>query len=162
MDIKEKILNILNDHARISDEELGVRAGISGEEAKNIRVALEEDGIIRKYKAVINRDKQYNSRVFAFIDCKVTPSKDVGFDKIAQNICKYSEVHSAYLVSGAYDLRVVVEGKDLQSVAMFVAERLACEEGITSVMSNFLLRTYKEDRDILFEPVIDHRLSVSP
>lgn len=160
--IKKQLLNILKENGRTSDEDIAIMLGISQEEATNEREQLEAEGIIRKYKAIINPDKQDNIPVFAFIDCKVTPSYGVGFDDIAKKIYKYPEVHSVYLVSGGYDLRVVVEGKNLKDVAFFVAEKLAREEGILSVQSSFLLRTYKEDGDIIFEEADDSRLSVSP
>jgi len=123
---------------------------------------MEKKGVIRRYKTVIDWEKAGKERVFAFIDVRVTPSRGVGYDEIAGRIYKYSEVHSVYLVSGDYDLRVVVEGNTMQEVAFFVAERLATLDGVLSTRTNFLLKKYKDDGDIFEEPAEDYRLAVAP
>lgn len=123
---------------------------------------LEANGTIRRYKTVIDWTKAGKERVFAFIDVRVTPSRGVGYDEIARRIYKFNEVHSVYLVSGDYDLRVVVEGKTMQEVAFFVAERLAPLDGVLSTRTNFLLKKYKDDGDLFEDEGEDHRLPVSP
>ena len=162
MNIKDKIIKILREDGRTTDKEIAVMLDIEEAEAKRIRKELENSEIIRKYSVVIDSEKLDDTPVFAFIDCKVTPTKGVGYDDVAKKIYKYPEVHSLFLVSGVCDLRVVVKGKTMQDVAFFVAEKLAREEGILSVQSSFLLRTYKSDGNLIFEEPKDDRLQVSP
>ncbi len=162
MDIKDKIIKILREDGRTTDREIAVMLDIEEAEAKRIRKELENSDVIRKYSVVIDSEKLEDQPVFAFIDCKVTPTKGVGYDDVAKKIYKYPEVHSLFLVSGVCDLRVVVKGKTMQDVAFFVAEKLAREEGILSVQSSFLLRTYKSDGNLIFEEPKDERLQVSP
>ena len=131
-------------------------------EARKIRKELENSDVIKKYSVVIDSEKLDEQPVFAFIDCKVTPTKGVGYDDVAKKIYKFPEVHSLFLVSGVCDLRVVVKGKNMKDVAFFVAEKLAREEGILSVQTSFLLRTYKNDGNLIFEEPKDERLQVSP
>jgi len=158
----DKIIKILTTDGRTTDSEIATMLEMEECEVKKIRCDLEDKKIIKKYKAVVDMNKLDNSAVFAFIDCKVTPTKGVGYDDIAKKIYKFPEVHSLFLVSGVCDLRVVVAGKTMQDVAFFVAEKLAREEGILSVQSSFLLRTYKSDGDLIFEEPEDERLKVSP
>ena len=162
MNIEEKIIKMLKEDCRISDEQIAVMLDLDASEVTNIRKKLENENIIKKYSIVVNSDKLEDQPVFAFIDCKVTPTKGVGYDDIAKKIYKFPEVHSLFLVSGVCDLRVVVKGKTMQDVAFFVAEKLAREEGILSVQSSFLLRTYKSDGNLLFEEPKDERLKVTP
>lgn len=157
-----QILKILEGDARITSEKIAVMVGKSEAEVSEAITRLEKTGVIRRYKAVIDWEKTSRERVFAFIDVRVTPSRGVGFDDVAQRIYNYPEVHSVYLVSGDYDLRVVVEGKTMREVAFFVAERLATLEGVLSTRTNFLLKKYKEDCDVFEEPAADQRLAVSP
>jgi DNA-binding Lrp family transcriptional regulator len=123
---------------------------------------MEKRGVIRRYKAVIDWERAGRERVFAFIDVRVTPSRGVGYDEIAKRVYEYPEVHSVYLVSGDYDLRVVVGGKTMQEVAFFVAERLAPLDGVLSTKTSFLLRRYKDDGDIFEDRTEDYRLPVAP
>lgn len=162
MNIEEKVLKILKEDCRISDEQISVMLDVEESEITKVRKELEKNNIIKKYSIVVNNDKLDDQSVFAFIDCKVTPTKGVGYDDIAKKIYKFPEVHSLFLVSGVCDLRVVVKGKTMQDVAFFVAEKLAREEGILSVQSSFLLRTYKSDGNLLFEEPKDERLQVTP
>ena len=162
MDIRDKIIKILHEDARTTDAQIAIMLDIEEDEARKIRKELENSDIIKKYSVVIDSEKLDEQPVFAFIDCKVTPTKGVGYDDIAKKIYKFPEVHSLFLVSGVCDLRVVVKGKTMQDVAFFVAEKLAREEGILSVQSSFLLRTYKNDGNLIFEEPKDERLQVSP
>ncbi|MBQ7257968.1 MAG: Lrp/AsnC family transcriptional regulator [Abditibacteriota bacterium] len=162
MDIRDKIIKILHEDARTTDAQIAIMLDIEEDEARKIRKELENSDIIKKYSVVIDSEKLDEQPVFAFIDCKVTPTKGVGYDDIAKKIYKFPEVHSLFLVSGVCDLRVVVKGKTMQDVAFFVAEKLAREEGILSVQSSFLLRTYKSDGNLIFEEPKDERLQVSP
>lgn len=162
MNTKDRIISILQENGRCEDKNIAVLLDIPETEVTKIRTELENEGIIKKYTVLLDAEKLENTPVFAFIDCKVTPTKGVGYDDIAKKIYKFPEVHSLFLVSGVCDLRVVVKGNTMQDVAFFVAEKLAREEGILSVQSSFLLRTYKSDGNIIFEEPEDHRLQISP
>ena len=160
--MEKQILKILESDARTSPDKIAVMLGTSKDEVIKTIDKLEKTGIIRSYKTVIDWEKAGRERVFAFIDVRVTPTRGVGFDDVAKRIYNYPEVHSVYLVSGDYDLRVVIEGKTMREVAFFVAERLATLEGVLSTKSSFLLKKYKVDGDIFDEPAADERLAVSP
>ncbi|OFX13689.1 MAG: AsnC family transcriptional regulator [Armatimonadetes bacterium RBG_16_58_9] len=160
--MKSQILKILERDARTAPDKIAVMVGKSEEEVSRAIGELEESGVIRCYKTVIDWAKAGRERIHAFIDVRVTPSRGVGFDDVAKRIYNYKEVLSVYLVSGDYDLRVVVEGKTMHEVAFFVAERLATLEGVLSTRTNFLLKKYKENGDVFAEPEEDERLAVSP
>ena len=160
--MEKQILSILERDARTSPEKIAVMLGKPKSAVAKAIEDMEKRGVIRRYKTVIDWEKAGKERVFAFIDVRVTPSRGVGYDEIAGRIYKYPEVHSVYLVSGDYDLRVVVEGKTMQEVAFFVAERLATIDGVLSTRTNFLLKKYKDDGDIFEEPDEDYRLAVAP
>lgn len=160
--MNKKILSILERDARTSPEKIAVMLGEPEDAVKMAIAEMENGGIIRRYKTVIDWAKAGKERVFAFIDVRVTPSRGVGYDEIAGRIYKFSEVHSVYLVSGDYDLRVVVEGKTMQEVAFFVAERLAPLDGVLSTRTNFLLKKYKDDGDLFEDQGEDYRLAVAP
>ncbi|MHB9037542.1 MAG: Lrp/AsnC family transcriptional regulator [Armatimonadota bacterium] len=158
----KQILRILERDARTSSERMAVMLGKTEEEIDQAIKQMEESGIIRHYKAVIDWEKAGKEQVIAFIDVRVSPSRGVGFDDVARRVYKYPEVHSVYLVSGDYDLRVVVEGKTMRDVAFFVAEKLATIEGVLSTRSSFLLKKYKVDGDVFEEPAAEDRLAVTP
>jgi len=160
--MEKQILKILERDARTTPEKIAVMLGVSEDTVVEAITDMEKRGVIRRYKTIIDWDKAGRERVFAFIDVRVTPTRGVGFDDVAQRIYKYPEVHSVYLVSGDYDLRVVIEGKTMREVAFFVAERLATLDGVLSTRTNFLLKKYKENQDIFEDPGEDQRLAVSP
>lgn len=139
-----KILRILADNARCSIEDIAAMTGLCEEEIKSDIKELEEAGIIRGYKTVIDWEKLDNASVSALIELKVIPQDEYGFEKIAETVMKYREVETVYLMSGAYDLTVIVKGKTFQEVAMFVAKELATMHGVTSTATHFVLRRYKE------------------
>ncbi|MDI6828120.1 MAG: Lrp/AsnC family transcriptional regulator [Armatimonadota bacterium] len=156
------VLEILEQDARLSPEEIASMTGKPVQEVKDIIKKCEQEGIIRRYKTVIDWEKVGEERVYAFIDVKVSPERGVGFDDIAERIYRFPEVHSVYLVSGTHDLRVVVGGKHMKEVAFFVAEKLATIDRVQSTSTHFLLKKYKEDGDIFAPPDEDHRLAVTP
>jgi DNA-binding Lrp family transcriptional regulator len=158
----KQILKILERDARTSSAQMAVMLGRSEEEINEAVKRLEESGVIRHYKAIVDWEKIGKEQVFAFIDVRVSPSRGVGFDDVAKRVYKYPEVHSVYLVSGNYDLRVVVEGKTMKHVAFFVADKLATIEHVQSTTTHFLLKTYKEDTDIFEETPGDRRLAITP
>ena len=160
MDIE--ILKILARDARTPPAQIAVMTGKTESEVAQAIKQMEEAGIIRRYKTVIDWDKAGVERLFAFIDVRVSPSRGVGFDDVARRVYKFPEVHSVYLVSGDYDLRVVVEGQTMREIAFFVAEKLATLEGVLSTRSSFLLKKYKDDGDVYEEPDGDERLAVTP
>ena len=139
-----KILKVLADNARATVEEIAIMAGMTEEQVKNEISELEKAGIIRGYKTVIDWEKLDNAYVSALIELKVIPQEEYGFEKIAETVMKYREVETVYLMSGAYDLTVIVKGKTFQEVAMFVAKELATMHGVTSTATHFVLRRYKE------------------
>ncbi len=139
-----QILNLLAKNARYTLEELSVMTGLdSGVVEENIK-ELENAGLIRGYKTVIDWEKLDNACVSALIELKVIPQDKYGFEKVAEDIMKYSEVESVYLMSGTYDLCVIVKGRTFQEVAMFVSKELATKKEITSTATHFVLRRYKE------------------
>jgi len=126
---------------------------------------LEKEGVILKYKAVVNREflKPSAQGVRALIEVKTAPQKDVGFDRVAERIYLFPEVQSCLLLSGGYDLLLTVEGSDIQSIANFVAQKLAPMEHVRGTVTHFLLKKYKEDGDILIrKEQKDRRLAVTP
>jgi DNA-binding Lrp family transcriptional regulator len=117
--------------------------------------------VIRKYKAVVNWERTAQERVYAFIEVRVTPERERGFNAVVERILRFPEVHSLYLMSGAYDLHVVAQGANMREVALFVAEKLATIEGVQSTATHFVLRRYKVDGDVLEQPERAERLPVS-
>jgi DNA-binding Lrp family transcriptional regulator len=156
------VLRILEKDARTSPATIADMTGRTEEEVAEIIAKCEREGIIRTYKTVVDWDKLKEERVFAFIDVKVMPARDVGFDDVALRIHRFPEVHSLYLVSGEYDLRVVVEGKSLKEVASFVHQKLATVDRVVGTATHFLLKKYKEDGVIFTEVPVDERLAVTP
>lgn len=145
------ILKILEKDARTTVEQIATMAGTSSSEvARQIKQA-EKDHTILKYKTIINWDKIENEQVSALIEVKVTPQRDVGFDAIAERIYRFPQARTVYLVSGTYDLLILVTGKTMHEVADFVAQKLAPIEGVQGTITHFLLKRYKEDNEILGE-----------
>ena len=127
-------------------------ATITGRPEEEISAAIkraENEQIIVKYKTIINWDKIEDEHVFALIEVKIAPQRDVGFDAIAERIYQFPQAHTVYLVSGTYDLMVIVTGKTIQEVANFVSQKLAPIEGVQSTVTHFMLKKYKEDGEIL-------------
>ena len=139
-----RVLNVLSDNARASLEDIATMTGMSVSEVRENVCELERAGIIKGYKTVIDWEKLDNASVSALIELKVIPQDEYGFEKIAETVMKYREVETVYLMSGSYDLTVIVKGKTFQEVAMFVAKELATMHGVTSTATHFVLRRYKE------------------
>ncbi len=141
----DKILQLLENDARLTPKQLAVMLDMPESEVKEKIAQYEAEGIIAGYRTIINRDKiSDDDWNVALIGLRVTPQLGEGFDKIADRICAYPQVSSVYLVSGDFDLTVVIEGKSMKEVALFVAERLAPMEGVLSTFTHFILRNYKE------------------
>lgn len=160
--MNRRILEILERDARSLPARIALLLNEKEEDVAAAVAKMEAEGIIRKYKTIIDWEKSGRERVFAFIDVRVSPTRGVGFDDVAERIYKYPEVHSLFLVSGDYDLRVVVWGKTMQQVAFFVAEKLAPLDGVLSTRTSFLLKKYKDDGDVFEDFNEDDRLSVTP
>ena len=143
------ILKILENDARITTKQISTMTGTSGAEVARLIKQAEEDQTILKYKTVINWDKVGDERVWALIEVKLTPQRDVGFDSLAERVYRFPEARTVYLVSGTYDLLVLVMGKSMHEVANFVSQKLAPIEGVQGTVTHFLLKRYKEDGEIL-------------
>ena len=159
----DEILEILSEDARISTEEIAKLTGKSADSVKKAINKYEKNGAIIKYKTVINHDlvRESNSFVRALIEVSVSPQKGVGFDYIAERIYNFPEVNSCYLVSGAYDLLLVVEGENIQTVSNFIASKLSPMEHVRGTSTHFLLQKYKEDGQILKKKDRGKRLNIS-
>jgi DNA-binding Lrp family transcriptional regulator len=145
----QDILKILEKDARASLQQIATVTGLPENNIKETIKKAEEDQVILKYKTIINWDKIENDHVFALIEVKIAPQRDVGFDAIAERIYRFPQAHTVYLVSGTYDLLVIVTGKTIQEVANFVSQKLAPIEGVQSTVTHFMLKKYKEDGEIL-------------
>lgn len=159
--LKEEILEILRDDSRTSPAEMALMLGKSEAEVLAAIAELEDDNVIVKYHAKINWDKANDNRVEALIEVKVTPQRDQGFEEIARRIYRFDEVKSVHLMSGGYDLMVLIEGTSLKQVAFFVAQRLSTIDGVLSTTTHFVLKKYKDDGVIMDEEP-DERLKVTP
>jgi len=159
----EEILEILEKDARTTPEEIAKMLRKKTPDVKAAIKKLEKEGVILKYKAVVNKGllKSEEFSVRAIIEVKITPQKDVGFERIAERIYSFPEVTSCYLLSGTYDLLLVVEGKNIQTVANFVAEKLSCLENVRGTATHFMLKKYKEDGVILKHKDENKRIAIS-
>ncbi|MFO7612025.1 MAG: Lrp/AsnC family transcriptional regulator [Clostridia bacterium] len=146
----KEILEILEGNARLTAAEIAVMTGKPEKEVRDAIAGLENSGVILGYRAMVNWDRTEKEFVTALIEVRLTPQRDKGFDSIAERIYKYPQVKACHLMSGSYDLSVVVEGSSLKEVAMFVSEKLAVIDGVLSTATHFVLKKYK-DGDIMFE-----------
>lgn len=160
--LKMQVLEILNEDCRTPLERI---ATMTGEPLENVAHAIEEmenDRIILHYAPIINWDKADRERVEGMIEVKVTPQRDLGFDAIAGRIYRFDEVKSVYLMSGNYDLLVLVEARTLKELASFVSEKLSTLEAVTGTATSFVLKRYKQDGVIFDGEKRDMRMAVSP
>ena len=145
----KEILKILENDARITSKQISTMTGIPGDEVASLIKQAEENRTILKYKTVINWDKVENEQVWALIEVEVTPQREVGFDSIAERIYRFPEARTVYLLSGTYDLLVLVIGKTIRKIADFVSQKLAPIEGVQGTITHFVLKRYKEDGEIV-------------
>lgn len=155
--MKSELLKLLSRNARYTTEQLATMLGKDEKEVKTEIEQLEKDGVIRGYKAVIDWDKLDDAYVSAIVELNVVPKAELGFEEVAEKVMSYHEVESVYLMSGSYDLNVVVKGKTLQDVARFVARELATIDSVTSTSTHFVMRRYKELDVELFDTEEDTR-----
>ena len=147
----EKLLDLLERDCTQTPEQLSAQSGLALEEVRTEQKRLEDEGVILGYKAIIDWDRASREAVTALIEVKVTPQSIDGFDRIAERIYQYDEVESMYLMSGSFDLTVIISGRTLREVAQFVGERLAPLEGVTGTATHFILKKYKE-KHLVFRP----------
>lgn len=151
------ILELLEDDSRLTPEQLAVMLDKEVGDIRDLVRSFERDGVILGYKTIIDWDKTERGNVSALIELKVTPQRDRGFEKIAEKISNYDEVKSCYLMSGSFDLAVLIEGRTMNEVAYFVAEKLAPMESVVSTATHFVLRKYK-DKGVVYGSVeVDER-----
>jgi DNA-binding Lrp family transcriptional regulator len=146
----ERILEILERDNRVTPEQIAVMLNIDVEKVNAAIKELEDNKIILRYKALINWEKTEREFVTALIELRVTPQRGEGFEKVAERIYKYPQVKSVYLMSGGFDLTVIIEGRTMKEVALFVAEKLAPMESVLSTATHFVLKKYK-DEGVIFE-----------
>lgn len=158
-----EIIEILEKDARATPEEIAKMVNMTPKAVKSVIKKLEKDGVILKYKTIINKEiiKDEGSDVRALIEVRLTPQKNLGFDHLAERVYRFPEVTSCYLMSGTYDLLVVVEGKNIHTVSNFVAEKLSPMENVRGTVTHFILKKYKEDGDILKQPERSKRPAIS-
>ena len=156
------LLELLEQDCTQSPAQLAAQAGMTEAEAKDELRRLEEEGVILGYQAVIDWDRVKRENVTALIEVKVTPQRGMGFDAIAERIYNYPEVHAVYLMSGAFDFAVILEGKSMRAVAQFVSERLGPMESVLSTATHFVLKKYKDHGTVLVRKTKDERILVTP
>ena len=156
------ILRILERDARTPPAQIATMVGLAEDEVRRTIQECEQRKIIRRYKTIVDWERAGDNCVTSFIEVRVSPAREVGFDDVAARIYRFPEVVSVHLMSGSYDLLVVVQGPSMKEVAFFVAEKLATLDGVLSTTTHFLLRRYKEDGEVLVEPEEDRRLAVTP
>ena len=139
-----KLLKLLEQDARLTPAQLAVMLGSTEQEVAAQIQAFERDGTIRAYQTMIDWDRTDREYVTAMIELKVTPKRDYGFEAIAEQVMRFEEVETVYLMSGGFDLSVVVSGRTFQEVAMFVAKRLSTLDSVVATATHFVLRRYKE------------------
>lgn len=161
----DEILEILEKDARVSPKEIATMVGGNVESVKRALKKYEKEGIILGYKAILNKQllkgKEQISKVQALIEVNIIPEKNVGFDYVAERIYRFPEVSSCYLLSGTYDLLLVVEGKSIHTISSFIAEKLSSMENVRGTVTHFLLKKYKEDGCILNKKEKNKRMAIS-
>lgn len=160
--MREELLSIIEKNSRIGLNELAVLLGKSEEEVLKELESLEKEGIICGYNTLIDWEKTSIEKVTALIEVRVTPQRGQGFDKIAERIYNYPEVRSVYLISGGFDLLVILEEKSLREIANFVSDKLATLDSVLSTGTHFILKKYKDYGTILAKKSEDEREIISP
>tara|TARA_B100000959_G_C14660917_1_gene492337 strand:- start:83 stop:562 length:480 start_codon:yes stop_codon:yes gene_type:complete len=158
----DELLKLLRSNAALKPDQLAGMLDTTEQEIAGRIAAYEKDEVILGYRTVINEEKLDTEVVRAVIEVKITPEREGGFDYVALRISKFDEVQSCYLMSGGYDLLVVVEGRDLRTVSTFVAEKLATMPGVISTATHFILKPYKELGVMMASEYSDEKLAISP
>lgn len=160
--MREKLLSIIEKNSRIDLKDLALALNMQEIDVANELQKLEEEGIICGYHTLINWEKTDIEKVTALIEVKVTPQRGQGFDRIASRIYNYPEVRDVFLISGGFDLMVILEEKSLKEIAQFVSEKLSTLDSILSTGTHFILKKYKDHGTIVDEKIVDEREVVSP
>lgn len=159
----QEILDLLQNDARLTAEDIAAMTKKTVAEVQTIIAELEREGVILKYSAIINQEKNPAEKdsVRAVIEIQVTPEREHGFDALAERIYRFPQVKSLHLMSGGYDLQVIIEGRTLKEVAFFVSEKLATLNGVKSTKTHFVLKTYKENDIVYVDQKKDRREGVT-
>lgn len=158
----DQIFEILEQNAKATPEQIATMVGIPVGQVEKVIKQAEKDGTIVKYKTIINWAQLGKEEIWALIEVKIAPQRDVGFDVIAERIYQFPQVFSAYLVSGAYDLAVLVKGESMREISSFVTERLSPLESVQNTVTHFLLKRYKENGEIFRHSLDNKRLPITP
>ena len=160
--MREELLKVIEKNSRIDTKELAVILGVKEVEVVNELAALEAEGIICGYHTLVNWEKTTEEKVTALIEVRVTPQRGQGFDSIAERIYNYPEVRSVYLISGGYDLMVILEGKSLREVSAFVSDKLSTLDTVLSTATHFILKKYKDQGTVISSKKQDEREMITP
>lgn len=160
--MRKALLELLENNSKLQIADVATMLGVSTEEVAKEIEALEKEQVICGYHTLVNWDKTDKEFVTALIEVKVTPQRGQGFDKIAERIYGFKEVKAVYLMSGGFDLTVIIEGRTMKEVALFVAQKLAPLESVQSTATHFVLKKYKDHGIVLEEDHRDERMIISP
>lgn len=158
----KQILSYLEKNSKMDSKEIAILLGTEPDVVENEIRKMEEEKIICGYHTMIDWDKTSSEMVTALIEVRVTPQRGQGFDSIAERIYKYPEVRSVYLISGGYDLMVILEGKTLKEVSQFVTDKLSTLDSVLSTATHFILKKYKDHGTIFDQKIKDERMLVTP
>lgn len=158
--MREKLLSMIEKNSRMDIKELSVILGVEEETIEKELLSMEEEGVICGYHTMIDWDKVDPDKVMALIEVKVTPQRGRGFEQIAERIYQYPEVTSTYLMSGGFDLMVIIEGRTLKEVSTFVTEKLATIEEVSGTATHFILKKYKDHGTVMAKKKRDEREAV--
>ncbi len=161
-ELRMKILKAIEHDGRVNLGELAIRLGVDETDVANEMADMEKEGVICGYQTLIDWDKTDTQIVTALIEVRVTPQRGQGFDVIAERIYKYSEVDSVYLISGGFDLMVIMEGRTLKEVSSFVTDKLSALDSVLSCATHFIMRKYKVNGTILAKKYEDERMLITP
>lgn len=160
--MREKILTFIEKNSRVTLHDLAVLLGVDEQMVKTELEAMEAEHVICGYHTLIDWDKTDVEKVTAMIEVRVTPQRDMGFDKVAERIYNYPEVNSVYLISGGFDLMVTLEGKTLRDISTFVTDKLSTLDSVLSTKTNFILKKYKDHGTVMAEAPKDERMLMTP
>lgn len=157
-----ELLRILEENSRLSTEEIAIMTSLAAAEVARRIGALEAGKVIKRYSTVVNWEKAGNGEVSAIIELKVSPERDFGYDRIAERLSRFRQVKSLRLITGTYDLQLIVSGKDMQEVSRFVSEHVAPMDRIRETATHIVMKSYKENGNTFFEQPETERLPYSP
>ena len=160
--MREEILTFIEKNSRVDLKELAIILGTDEATVANEMAEMEKERIICGYHTLIDWDKTDVEKVTALIEVRVTPQRDMGFDKVAERIYNYPEVNSVYLISGGFDLMVTLEGKTLRDISTFVSDKLSTLDSVLSTKTNFILKKYKDHGTVMAESPKDERILMTP